>query len=187
MRRAAFVLVGGASARMGRDKALLPLGAGTLAGHVADQARRAAGTVTLVGNPQRYERLGFPVIADLQPGQGPLGGIVTALEATTADWNLVLACDMPNISAEFLTSLLDAADRAPADCDCVAPERSGVLEPLCAVYHRRALPALRASLVEGALKMQRVLRGLNLVLLPVSEPYWFKNVNTPEDWQPHDE
>lgn len=185
MRRTAFVLVGGESVRMGRDKALLPYRTGTLAGYVAEQARCAAGSVTLVGSPERYSRLGFPVIADLDPGRGPLGGIVTALEASTAAWNLILACDMPNASATFLASLLDAVNAAPATCECIAPERGGRLEPLCAVYHRRSLPSLRAALAAGELKLQNVLRQLNLLRWAVDEPYWFRNVNTPEDWKAH--
>jgi molybdopterin-guanine dinucleotide biosynthesis protein A len=187
MRRAAFVLVGGASTRMGRDKALLPYREGVLVEHVAEAARRAAGSVTLVGNPERYRRLGLPVIADSEPGLGPLAGIVAALETTRARWNLMLACDMPNIAQSFLISLFEVAETAPVEPDCVAPQCRGRLEPLCAVYHRRSAGVLRAALAERELKLQRVLRRLNLVPWPVAEPYWFRNVNTPEDWRAHDE
>src|SRR6058998_1400393 len=96
--RAGFVLVGGRSSRMGRDKACLPLQGRTLLEHVAAAVAAAAGSVTLVGSPERYQNLGFRVIADSLPGCGPLGGIHTALGASPADWNLIVACDMPGIS-----------------------------------------------------------------------------------------
>ena len=69
----------------------------------------------LIGDPRKYGHLGYPVLPDRRPGAGPLGGIESALSYTTADWNLVLACDMPAISAEFLRGLLEAAERVNAD------------------------------------------------------------------------
>src|SRR5580700_9663740 len=100
---------------MGSDKALLPFGGGSLAGHVAATVEAAAGSVMLIGDPQKYGHLGYAVLPDRRPGAGPLGGIESALSYTAADWNLVVACDMPGISAEFLRSLLDAAERLGAD------------------------------------------------------------------------
>ncbi|MEO7144809.1 MAG: NTP transferase domain-containing protein, partial [Bryobacteraceae bacterium] len=76
---AGFVLAGGLSTRMGRDKAWLPHRGTTLAAYVAGEVLRAAGSVTLVGDPAKYARLGHPVVADHVAGRGPLGGILTAL------------------------------------------------------------------------------------------------------------
>ena len=97
---------------MGRDKALLSYRGRALGQSVARLVEQAAGAVTLVGNSQLAEILGFPAIADLHPGEGPLGGILTALDHTRSDWNLVAACDMPELSAAFLGRLLDAAMEA---------------------------------------------------------------------------
>src|SRR5437763_12141966 len=104
--RAGFVLVGGASSRMGRDKARLPFRGRTLVEHIAAAVAEAAGSVTLVGAPERYQSLGLPIIPDTRPGEGPLAGILAALGASQAGWNLIAACDMPVISAPFLKSLL---------------------------------------------------------------------------------
>jgi len=186
MRRAAYVLVGGRSSRMGFDKALLPHGPATLVEHIAQQALAAAGAVTLVGAPERYAHLGYPALADTETNRGPLGGIVAALTASEAEWNLMLACDMPNVSTEFLKRLFEMAEREGEGRDCLAPAQpAGYAEPLCAVYHRRALPDLRAALEARRLKLQEVIRNLNVVFWQ-AEPRWFVNVNTPEDWVAHE-
>src|SRR5258706_11480273 len=114
--RAGFVLVGGNSSRMGRDKAALPLGGRTMAEHVAAAVAEAAGSATLIGPPERYGSLGYPVIPDSRPGLGPLGGIHTALAASHALWNLIAACDLPAISGAFLKELIAAAEASGADC-----------------------------------------------------------------------
>ena len=80
---------------MGRDKALLEWRGATVAEHLAGMAGRLVGQVCLVGEPDRYRHLPLRSIPDLRPGNGPLGGLETALAATDAEFNLVLACDQP--------------------------------------------------------------------------------------------
>jgi molybdopterin-guanine dinucleotide biosynthesis protein A len=166
---------------MGRDKALLPFRGGALAGQVAATVAAAAGSATLIGNPQKYGHLGYPVLADRRSGAGPAGGIESALSYTAADWNLVLACDMPAISAEFLRGLLDAAERLNADA-LVPAGPSGRLEPLSAVYHRRCLAALRRALDQGVRKVTDALAGLEVARWIVDDAACFENLNTPEEW-----
>jgi molybdopterin-guanine dinucleotide biosynthesis protein A len=159
---------------MGRDKALLPVRGSTLAEFMAREVALAAGSATLVGNPT----LGIP---DLYPGEGPLGGILTALHHSTSEWNLIVACDMPFANAPFLARLLaEAGDR---DADALLPQGpSGLAEPLCAVYHRRALPAIETRFAAGTRKITAALEGLSVVSLEVAEVALFQNLNTPEDW-----
>ncbi|MES1257997.1 MAG: NTP transferase domain-containing protein, partial [Acidobacteriota bacterium] len=85
--RAGWILVGGRSARMGSDKALLRIGGRPLALRIADAVAEVCGPVTLVGDPARYASLGLPVLADEFAGEGPLSGIEAALRGTRADWN----------------------------------------------------------------------------------------------------
>ena len=175
------MLAGGKSSRLGRDKALLPVGGGALAGHVAATVAAAAGSVILIGDPQKYGHLGYTVLPDRKPGSGPLGGIESALSYTAADWNLVLACDMPGISAAFLRGLLEAAERAGADA--LAPAGpTGRLEPLCAVYHRRCRETLGRALEAGVRKITDALAGLKVARLAVDDAAGFENLNTPEEW-----
>jgi molybdopterin-guanine dinucleotide biosynthesis protein A len=166
---------------MGTDKALLPFQGGVLAGHAAATVAAAAGSVTLIGDPQKYGNLGYPVVPDRRPGAGPLGGIETALSHTAADWNLVVACDMPGISAEFLRSLLDAAERLGADA-LIPAGASGRLEPLSAVYHCRCLSTLRRAIDQDVRKVTDALAGLRVARFAVDDPAYFENLNTPEEW-----
>jgi molybdopterin-guanine dinucleotide biosynthesis protein A len=162
---------------MGRDKALLPYHGSTLSACIAHEVAEAAGTAVLVGNPG----IGIP---DLYPGEGPLGGILTALAHTRADWNLIVACDMPFVAAPFLKTLLDAA--RGSDADAVVPRGpSGLIEPLCAVYHRRAGAAIQARFDAGTRKIATALEGLRVVSPQFTESVCFQNLNTPEEWAAH--
>jgi molybdopterin-guanine dinucleotide biosynthesis protein A len=163
---------------MGRDKALLPFRGGLLVECVARALRLAA------GDPQTYARLTFPAIADSYPGGGPLGGILTALGHTAAEWNVVTACDMPEITAEFLTTLIEAAERSQADA-LVPTGPSGRPEPLCAVYHRSARLGLERAFANGVRAVTEALPAVRTALFPVSELQYFQNVNTPEEWAAH--
>lgn len=182
--RAGFVLVGGDSRRMGSDKALLPWRGATLAQYVAGEVAAAAGTAVLVGDPVKYGGLGYAVVRDLAPGTGPLGGICSALRSSSAEWNLVVACDMPGVTATFLTRLLEAAAASGADC-LVPAGPEGRPEPLCAVYHARALPAIAAALARGVRKVTDGLRDTRISVFPVEERQVFENCNTREEWAAH--
>jgi molybdopterin-guanine dinucleotide biosynthesis protein A len=168
---------------MGQDKALLPFRGRPLACAVAGEVLRAAGSATLIGDPDRYRDLGFPVIRDLYPGEGPLGGILTALQHSNADQSLVVACDMPELSAEFLAGLLAEAAQRPGILIPQGP--SGLLEPLCAVWPAEARSGLEAAFARGVRKVRAALEGLPVHVYPVAEVAPFQNVNTPEDFAGH--
>jgi molybdenum cofactor guanylyltransferase len=183
--RAGYVLVGGNSSRMGRNKALLPYHGITLAESVAEVVRAAAGTAALVGGRPCGALSGIGFVPDLYPGEGPLGGILSALRSSTADWNLMVACDMPDLEANFLRQLLDAADSCGAVA-LVPAGPSGRLEPLCAAYHRKALGGLEAAFARGIRKIAAALEEVRTVTWPVPELSCFQNVNTPEEWAPYE-
>ena len=84
-----FVLAGGASRRMGTNKALLPFAGTTLVQHVSNQVAAVVRHVYVIGPRKRLAGLGAEVIDDLFPGEGPLGAIVTALTFSSSEWNLV--------------------------------------------------------------------------------------------------
>jgi molybdenum cofactor guanylyltransferase len=165
---AAAVLAGGASRRMGRDKATLAVGGVELAARVLAAAARVAHPVVLVapeGHPAR--RLAARAVAD--PGLGPLAALAAALDALDAGHVLVLAADHPGLRVELLAHLAGLAGRGEA----VACRRGPRLEPLVAVYQRApALAAARARLADpaGDRSLLGLLAGLRTVV--VEEPEW---------------
>jgi molybdopterin-guanine dinucleotide biosynthesis protein A len=176
-----YVLTGGSSRRMGRDKALLAWRGTTLVQWIASQVREAVGNVTLVGTPDRYARLGLAAIGEDYPGLGPVSGLEAALRHSTTDWNLVVACDMPRLDAGALTRLATAAVRYNAPV-CAVRNHTGGLEPLCAVYHRGLLGELSAALNEGRLKLRDLLARWDVVAWEPVDSVLTLNLNEPEDW-----
>jgi molybdopterin-guanine dinucleotide biosynthesis protein A len=173
---------------MGRDKALLPWKGSTLIQSVAREVLLAAGNVTLIGPLESYGTLGFPVICDQIVGCGPLGGLHAALNATNqtgnatnqtgVEWNLLVACDMSAITHQFLEELLAAAEASGADA--LVPETPSGLEPLCAVYHARLLPAVESAIQSKLFKMHDFVSMIHTRLWPAPDASVFRNINTPE-------
>lgn len=180
MQASGFVLAGGASKRMGQDKALLLYRGTTLVEHVAETVREAAGSATLIGDPDRLGHLGLAVYPDELPSCGPASGIYTALRITQTDWNLVLACDMPAVSANILGELLLRAETSERNC-VAASGKYGQPEPLCAVYHRRCLPMVGRAIRDNRLRMRDLIKEIGAIWIPV-DPSMLANVNTPDEW-----
>jgi molybdenum cofactor guanylyltransferase len=188
---AGFVLAGGQSLRMGRDKALVELGGEPLVVRMVRLVERVAKPVRVIAPPERYAHLGLDVVPDDRPGLGPLGGIATALRVSTFDWNLVVGCDLPYLTAEWLVFLAGRARGSSAWA--VVPESSRGLEPLSAMYHRRARAAFTEALDRGRRKLTEALAGLPQGalerILPAewksfdSGGWRFKNMNAPGDYE----
>jgi len=185
---AAFVLAGGESSRMGRSKAALEVDGAPMLVRTARLVESVTGAATVIGGLNDGPSFGLSVIADDWPGAGPLGGIATALRATAAPWNLIVACDLPYLTKAWLEFLVARALASQADA--VVPTTTRGAEPLCAVYHQRCEPAIRAALERG---VRKVTDGLKDVLVELIDPFeWkafdsegllFKNMNTPEDYE----
>jgi molybdopterin-guanine dinucleotide biosynthesis protein A len=90
---------------------------------------------------------------------------------------------MPRITAEFLTTLIEAAERSGADA--LIPTGLSGPEPLCAVYHREARNGLEAAFTGGVRAVREALPRVRAVLYSVPDLYYFQNVNTPEEWAAH--
>jgi molybdopterin-guanine dinucleotide biosynthesis protein A len=181
MQRAAFVLAGGRSSRMGSDKALLPFRGRTLVEHVMAQVDSVISNVTLVGDSSRYIDFRYPVTEDRFEGCGPLAGIHAALAITNCEWNLILACDMPEITPQFLNQLMERAESGCADAVIPVPP-GGVPEPLCAAYQRRCVGVIANALRNGVRKVTDGLAGLEIDYWSVPHSHFFRNLNTPQEW-----
>lgn len=176
---AGFVLVGGRSSRMRRDKALLAWHSRPLVEYVAHQVAAAAGNVALVGNPKRYGDLGLDCFPDLRPGLGPLAGIETALETKRGELNLIVACDMPGLDTAWLVTLLETAQTSEVPC-VATRETTGAIHPLCAVYRNSCLPKVRLALDARSLKLLDLLEDLPTITIETGKT--ISNINTPEEW-----
>lgn len=141
------ILAGGRSTRMGRDKALLPFEGGTLLERqVALAWSLSPREVWIVGRTEAgFHRPPARALPDDVPGQGPLGGLATALRSTRADHVLLLAVDMPSLTAEFLRRVLDGR----GDGVGVVPRSGGRWEPVVAVYPRALAASARSALDQG--------------------------------------
>ena len=181
-------MAGGESTRMGRDKALLELDGAALVVRTARLVETVSGTMTIVGAPESLGGLGFTVLADDWPGAGPLGGIATALQASNASWNLIVACDLPYLTKAWLEHIVARALASAADA--VLPMNERGAEPLCAMYQKECEPVIRAALERGTRKVTDGLAGLRVE--PIAPSEWkafdsdgllFKNMNSPVDYE----
>jgi molybdopterin-guanine dinucleotide biosynthesis protein A len=190
---AAFILAGGASSRMGRDKGLLEFGGVPLIFRTAHLLMPVVASVTVVGSPDRYAVLGLHAIADEVVGeegtsQGPLAGIASALRTTSTPWNLILACDLPYLTIDWLNWLLSRAMDSRAQI--VVPRTSQGLEPLAAVYHRECIETIDAAIARGVRRVADVVAELRSETVHASEWRGFdpeglvlRNMNALEDYE----
>lgn len=183
-----FVLAGGASRRMGRDKSLLEIGGEPLFLRAANLLKSHVSPVVLLGAPDQYMWSGFQTLRDRWPGRGPLTALLTGVENSMRPWNIFLACDLPLIRGEFIELLLRRAGQD--EFDAVVPRINGEWQPLCAAYRQTCLPTIREAIGKGKTGVIDVLADLRIdvvgsdqvAALGFSDEI-FENVNTPEDWQ----
>jgi molybdenum cofactor guanylyltransferase len=189
---AAYIMAGGGSTRFGQDKARATLAGQPMLTRMCDLLSAVSASIHIVAPPSRYEFATVPVIPDRWPGEGPLGGIITALLHTSQQepnttWNLIISCDLPFLTPEFLTSLCDFAQASSAKA--IVPESSQGREPLCACWQTSSASQLQSAFESG---MRRVNDGLKLLNAEVlDESHWkrfdsagrlFWNMNTPADY-----
>lgn len=177
------VLAGGLARRLGgEDKALLDLGEGPLLSRTLATLRPRVTGVAVIGDPERHAGFGAPVHRDLRPGNGPLGGLDTALALANAPYVLLLSCDLPFVDG----ALLDALLAAPPEADAVVPVLRGREEPLCARYAVGLRDAVTAALDAGQRKMIELYVGLPAARLDVealglAPAEALLNINSPDD------
>jgi molybdopterin-guanine dinucleotide biosynthesis protein A len=185
-RLSAFVLAGGKSTRMGTDKAFVVLRGRKLVERALELARSVTSTVTIVGDPAKFACFA-PVIEDIFPGCGPLGGIHAALGASQTDLNLILAVDVPFVSAALLHYLVGRAVESPTALVTV-PRTGQGWQPLCAIYRRKFRDLAEQSVRAGRYRIDalfdqkrtQVITGEQLLAAGFSADL-FTNVNTPGD------
>jgi len=183
----AAILAGGQARRFGgRPKALLPLGHQRIIDRLLAVLRSIVDEVFIVANDRdSYGAFGVPVRADILPNAGPLGGVHTALSNAHSTRVLVVAGDMPFVSAPFLGYVLQTGQSV----DVAIPRTEEGYQPLCASYHRSCADVITRRIGGRALKVSDVISETNRYEVGASEiaPFdphgtLFFNINTPADY-----
>ncbi len=178
------ILIGGDSSRMGTDKATLEVDGIPMATRVAQAATRAgADEILLIGGTQaRAKKLQGTWKKDAFPGEGPLGGVITALKSATHDSVVVLSCDMPFITDSVITSLVRGLSDAQASVG-----RTDRLNWLCSAWSTdECLTTLQSVWKRKERAVHRAAVLLDVAEVPVPAVA-VRNINTPEDLVEPDE
>lgn len=174
------ILTGGRSRRMGRDKALMTFGSRRLVEIAADaaDAAGAARVVTVGGDEAALTRLGFAWVPDRWPGEGPLGGIITALSATASDRLVVLACDHVAAAPDAIAAVVLALDE---HADVAVPVVGGRDQTLHAAWHRRCLGPLAERFANGARSVHEGIAGLGVIRVAMAGDRRIADADTPAE------
>ncbi len=181
----AVILAGGRSRRMGSNKALLDFGGRPMISVMIERVRPLTDRIIISSNDESiYRFLNIPVVPDLFPECGPLGGFHAAMLSTACSLYLMLACDLPNLRASMLSKLVALVDGFDA---AIPRTGEGFFHPLCAVYRRTCLPSIEKALQQGSTKVIETFLNDTLKVRWVGpEEGTFQesdlaNINTPED------
>lgn len=182
--KTAIVLAGGRSLRLGKDKAKLRLDSQTLLERAISNLKEMFEELIVVTNDRELVIPEAKVVWDRVPYQGPLGGILVGLTASTSSYSLVVACDMPFIQPALLELLMEEID----GFDVVMPQTERGPEPLLTVYSKNCLPAIEKHWAAGDLKIISFLDEVKVKYVDSEkvkavdpEELSFFNVNTEED------
>ncbi len=178
------ILAGGASSRMGRDKATLLIKNRPLIGYVYDRVKDVFEDIMIISNNKELSNgINAPVIKDIVPIQSTMTGIATALIHTQKPYVFVVACDMPNLSREGILYLMENAQGE----DIIIPKTEKGYEPLHAIYSRACIPYMLRLIERREFRISSIFPYLNVKVLDDSPVFQknhmpvFVNINTMED------
>jgi len=180
----AFILAGGASRRMGTDKSQLLIDRQTFTERIAETLTKLTDAVSIVGR-ESHARL--PTIPDVYPQWGALGGVHAALASCKREWAIIVACDLPFVTAELFSLLAEMR----VDHDAIVPiQPDGRPQPLCALYRIDPCRQRATELIEaGYRRPLDLLQAVNTRWVNFDQlrnltraQSFFVNINTPEDY-----
>lgn len=178
----ATILAGGASRRMGTDKSFVLIEGEPLVSRLVQVLGRAGAAEVLVvgGDIDRLRALGVDARPDSYPGEGPLGGLITALGLVQADrdWMFVTACDHPALDPRLPAALLD---RATDPAEAVIPVSGGARQVLAALYRSSAREQLLEVFSSGERSLNRGVDKLEVTTVEHLPVRWFTDLDTPDD------
>ena len=175
----AALFAGGASRRMGTDKALLPWRGSTLVRYLAGELGFFSEKILSAQKASLLPGADWRLVPDLRSDCGPLGALESVLSTMRSDAALCVACDLPFFTRELGQAMLRAF-REGADC-LICRDETGRVHPVCAIYRRQALPVVTGQLQAGDFRMMHLLANLKTDHFSVAAAQ-MQNANTPEIW-----
>lgn len=176
-----IVLAGGDSRRMNQDKALLPVGEGTLIEYVLEQIEsHFIDTILSVSESDKFKFLNQKLVVDEKQGYGPLMGIKSALAVSQHEKNFVIACDIPVIHFKLLDKILLKGQKF----DIVVPvSPSGQIEPLFAVYSKSILSQMERLIKDNIHSLLPLFKICKTGYVKLDTDSLLNNLNTKQDYE----
>lgn len=181
----AIILAGGKNERMAKKKAFIKLKHRRLIEIIIEKLKVLFKEIIVVTNfPEGYKHLEVRVVKDIIPHCGPLGGLYSGLKESKSHYNFVTGCDMPFLKTSLIKHLVDNCRGS----EVTIPKFDGFLEPLCAVYSKNCLGAIREELNENNLAIRSIFSKVRVKYIPKKDLLRldldlvsFFNINTPKD------
>jgi len=183
----AIILSGGKSSRFGSDKGLVDFKGKALIEYAIKASCSFTKDIIISTNNNAYNRFGLPIIKDLYQNTGPLGGIYSALQASSHDLNLVLPCDTPYINKALIKILIDHYNHEEV---LIFKTEDGKYHPLLGLYHKNLLPKMKKSLDQNHFKLIQFIFNRKHTVIPLNKDHSFQesflNFNHREELNKHE-
>ncbi|WP_438425864.1 molybdenum cofactor guanylyltransferase [Aquimarina macrocephali] len=175
-----IILAGGKSSRMGREKGLILLDGKPFIQHGIDALQPLVNTIIIVSSNSDYDVFEVDRVEDIIVESGPLAGLHSGLMHSKTEHNLVISCDVPLITTEFLKKLLYYKKE---DYDIVQFEAEGKSTPLIALYKKRCADQCQELLANGERRLRKLVSAVKTKTITVldKELVLVTNMNTVED------
>lgn len=169
-----IILAGGKSSRMGAEKGLQELCGKPLIHYAIEALSGLCNTIIISSSSDAYHSLGYKVVADVIPGIGPMGGIYSTLQQSKTEENLVLSCDLPFVSEELMSYILENSTGYKVAVPWLGDQH---YEPLCGFYHLSILDQINAFIENNNYKLPDLFNEININRLVINNRLGFYNDN----------
>ena len=181
-----IILAGGKGIRLGRNKGMAMLNGRHLIEYVIDNLSECCDEIIISSNSDQCQKFGLPVIPDYYTAKGPMAGIHACLKASQNNHNFVVSVDTPFVGADFINFMLGQRKNGLIAAPWYGKDH---YEPLCAYYHKDAIPLMEAFFEKGNYKLPDVFRSLPFTPVSIPQqadfyhPMLFHNINTEAELQ----
>lgn len=178
---AGYLLTGGKNSRMdGKKKLFLSYQGTPFYTYILHALRVFPKTYLSIEEEAPYQHLGLPLVRDIYPGLGPVGGIYTGLTSCQEEALFVTSCDMPLIDSDSVMEVVREWQRHPQEITIA--EANGRIHPLFGIYPKSVLPVLTQMILEENYRVMNLLQLTTVHIVKLSSPDRFRNINTVKEY-----